>query len=139
MNSYNIERIISIKGELEQQIHAAENIYAKLCAAYENDNLRVWNYSQAVYQYPQQQFMQSFTQPQGMMNAGAATAGSAPLLSGHYPSQHPTTIMSQTSTTSSNSPTNKYFEQQQPSALYQPPYYVNHCLFFLLLFLNLLV
>jgi len=124
LNSYNIERIISIKGELEQQIHAAENIYAKLCAAYENDNLRVWNYSQAVYQYPQQQFMQSFTQPQGMMSAGAATAGSAPLLSGHYPSQHPTTIMSQTSTTSSNSPTNKYFEQQQqPSALYQPPYY----------------
>lgn len=138
MNSYNIERIISIKGELEQQIHAAENIYAKLCAAYENDNLRVWNYSQAVYQYPQQQFMQSFTQPQGMMSTGA-TAGNAPLLSGHYPSQHPTTIMSQTSTTSSNSPTNKYFEQQQqPSALYQPPYYVNFCLF-LLLVLNLLV
>ena len=72
MNSYNVERVISIKGELDQQIRALETIYAKLCVASENDNARAWNYPTPQYQQQQQQqqqLMQHFAQQAAVMAA----------------------------------------------------------------------
>ncbi|CAF4912824.1 unnamed protein product, partial [Rotaria socialis] len=74
LNSYNVERIISIKGEIDQQIRALETIYTKLCLAYENDNARAWNNPASQYQQQQQQqqqLMQHFTQQAVMMAGGA--------------------------------------------------------------------
>ena len=116
LNSYNSERIISIKGELDQQIHALEIIYVKLCLAYENGNTRTWNYSS---QYYQQQLMQHFAQQTAMM----ATVGS-PLLPTHY-LQH-SIIHHQTQTHNSNNSSNKYIEQPLNSnGIYHPSYYVS--------------
>ena len=55
LDSSNTERIISIKGELEQQIFALENIYQKLCAAFDTDQARGWNYPPYALSYYQQQ------------------------------------------------------------------------------------
>jgi hypothetical protein len=122
LNSYNIERVISIKGELNQQIRALEAIYAKLCLAHENDNARVWNYSSQYYQQQQQQqqqLMQHFTQQAAMMtNAGP------PLLPTHYP-QQPQSIIHQAQTNNSNGSSSKYIEQPNPNAIYHPTYYVS--------------
>jgi len=122
LNSQNAERIISIKGELEQQIRALETIYIKLCAAYENDNVRAWNYPTSQYQQ-QQQIMQHFAQ-QAAVIAAAGNAGPS-LLPTHYPPQQQS-IIQQTPTNNSNNSPNKYLEQQpHPSAIYHQPYYVN--------------
>jgi len=115
LNSYNIERIISIKGEFDQQIRALESIYAKLCLAYENDNTRAWNYSSQYYQQQQQQLMQHFAQQAAMMNAGGSNGG-PPLLPTHYPQQ---------SINNSNGSSSKYIEHQNPNAIYHPSYYVS--------------
>jgi len=114
LNSYNIERIISIKGEFDQQIRALESIYAKLCLAYENDNARAWNYSSQYYQQ-QQQLMQHFAQQAAMMNVGNS-AGGPPLLPTHYPQQ---------SINNSNGSSSKYIEHQNTNAIYHPSYYVS--------------
>jgi hypothetical protein len=114
LNSYNIERIISIKGELEQQIRALETIYAKLCLAYENDNTRAWNYSSQYYQ--QQQLMQHFAQQAAMM-----AAGGQPLLPTHYPQQQQQSIIQ---TNNSNASSSKFIEQQ-PNPIYHQSYYVS--------------
>ncbi len=121
LNSYNTERVISIKGELNQQIRALESIYAKLVLAHENDNARVWNYSSQYYQQQQQQqqLMQHFTQQAAMMtNAGP------PLLPTHYP-QQPQSIIHQAQTNNSNGSSSKYIEQTNPNAIYHPTYYVS--------------
>jgi hypothetical protein len=116
LNSYNIERIISIKGELDQQMRALETIYAKLCVAYDSDNARAWNYSSQYYQ--QQQLMQHFAQQAAMMTAAA------PLLPpAHYP-QAAQSIIHSAPTNNSNGSSSKYMEQANPNAIYQPPYYV---------------
>ncbi|CAF4333508.1 unnamed protein product, partial [Adineta steineri] len=125
LNSYNIERIITIKGELEQQIRALESIYTKLCSAYENDNARTWNnpttqYHQQQQQQQQQQLMQHFAQ-QAVM--ATATSNGPPLLPTHY-TQQQQPLMQQTPTNNSNSSSSKYIEQQpHQAALYQQPYY----------------
>ena len=110
-----MERVISIKGELNQQIRALETIYVKLCSAYENGNARALNYSP---QYYQQQLMQHFAQQAAMVT----TVGS-PLLPTHYP-QH--SIIHQTQTNNSNNSSNKYIEQPLNSnGIYHPSYYVS--------------
>ncbi|CAF1204566.1 unnamed protein product [Adineta steineri] len=126
LNSYNIERIITIKGELEQQIRALESIYTKLCSAYENDNARTWNnpttqyHQQQQQQQQQQQLMQHFAQ-QAVM--ATATSNGPPLLPTHY-TQQQQPLMQQTPTNNSNSSSSKYIEQQpHQAALYQQPYY----------------
>lgn len=126
LNSYNAERIISIKGELEQQIRALETIYTKLCAAYENDNVRAWNYPTSQYQQQQQQQMMQHFAQQAAVIAAAGNAGPS-LLPTHYPPQQQQSIIQQTPTNNSNASPNKYLEQQQPhpSAIYHQPYYVN--------------
>jgi hypothetical protein len=129
LNTYNAERIISIKGELEQQIRALETIYTKLCAAYENDNVRAWNYPTSQYQQQQQQqqLMQHFAQQAAVIAAAGNTGPS--LLPTHYPAQQAQSMIQQTPTNNSNASPNKYLEQQQqqphPSAIYHQPYYVN--------------
>jgi hypothetical protein len=121
LNSYNIERIISIKGEYDQQIRALESIYGKLCLAYESDNARAWNYSSQYYQQQQQQLMQHFAQQAAMM---AATGNGQPLLPTHYPPQQ--SIIHQTQTNNSNGSSSKYIEQQaNTNAIYHPSYYVS--------------
>ncbi len=120
LTSYNIERIISIKGEYEQQIRALETIYSKLCLAYESDNARAWNYSSQYYQQQQQQLMQHFAQQAAMM---AATGNGQPLLPTHYPQQQ--SIIHPTQTNNSNGSSSKYIEQQSPNAIYHPSYYVS--------------
>ncbi len=123
LNSYNIERIISIKGEYEQQIRALETIYGKLCLAYENDNARAWNYSSQYYQ--QQQLMQHFAQQAAMITT--AGSSSQPLLSTHYPQQAQQSIIHQTQTNNSNGSSSKYIEQQpNTNAIYHPSYYVSY-------------
>ncbi|CAF0833533.1 unnamed protein product [Adineta steineri] len=117
LNSYNIERIISIKGEIEQQIRALETIYGKLCLAYENDNARAWNYSSQYYQQQQQQLMQHFAQQAAMMNPNGPS-----LLSTHY-SQQPQSIIHPTQTNNTDGSSNKYIEQSNANAIYQPTYY----------------
>ena len=110
LNSYNVERIISIKGDLDQQIRAVETIYAKLCLAYENDNARVWNYSPSQYQQQQQQqqqLMQQFAQQAATM--AAAASGGLPLLPTHYAQQQQQSVI----------------QQAHPTAIYHQPYYVN--------------
>jgi hypothetical protein len=126
LNSYNAERIISIKGELEQQIRALETIYTKLCAAYENDNVRAWNYPTSQYQQQQQQQMMQHFAQQAAVIAAAGNAGPS-LLPTHYPPQQQQSIIQQTPTNNSNASPNKYLEQQQPhpSAIYHQAYYVN--------------
>lgn len=114
LNSYNIERVISIKGEYDQQIRALESIYAKLCVAYENDNARAWNYSSQYYQ--QQQLMQQFAQQAAMMT------GNPSLLPTHYPQQQ--SIIHPTQTNNSNGSSSKYIEQQNSNPIYHPSYYV---------------
>ena len=119
LNSYNIERVISIKGELEQQMRALEAIYGKLCLAYESDNTRAWNYSSQYYQQ-QQQLMQHFAQQAAVMT----TAG--PLLSTpHYPQAAQPIIQQQPQTNNSNGTPNKYVEQANSNAIYHPTYYVS--------------
>lgn len=126
------ERIISIKGEYEQQIRALETIYAKLCQANESDNARILNYSSQQY-YQQQQLMQHFAQQAAMM--AAASGGTAqPLLTSHYPQQQQqpqASVVHQSQSNNSNGSSNKFLEQQQqqqqqPStnAIYHPSYYV---------------
>ncbi|CAF0820324.1 unnamed protein product [Didymodactylos carnosus] len=39
---YNCERIITIKGELDNEIKALETVYSKLCMAHENDYTKAW-------------------------------------------------------------------------------------------------
>jgi hypothetical protein len=122
LTSYNIERIISIKGEYEQQIRALETIYSKLCLAYESDNARAWNYSSQYYQQQQQQqqqqqLMQHFAQQAAFMTAAPA------LLPTHYPQQQ--SIIHPTQTNNSNGSSSKYIEQQSPNAIYHPSYYVS--------------
>jgi len=125
LNSYNIERIISIKGEYDQQIRALETIYAKLCQAYESDNARAWNYSSQYYQQQQQQLMQHFAQQAAMM---AAAGSGQPLLTTHYP-QQAQSIVHQTQTNNSNGSSSKYAEQQaNTNAVYPPSYYVRYCM-----------
>ena len=139
LNSYNIERIISIKGEYEQQIRALETIYAKLCQAFESDNARLWSYSSQYYQ--QQQLMQHFAQQAAMM--AAATGGTAqPLLPTHYSQAPQQSVIHQSQTNNSNGSSNKFLEQQQQAAqatpqqqqqqqqsnanaIYHPSYYVS--------------
>ncbi|CAF1161516.1 unnamed protein product [Adineta ricciae] len=119
LNSYNIERVISIKGELEQQMRALEAIYGKLCLAYESDNTRAWNYSSQYYQQ-QQQLMQHFAQQATVMT----TAG--PLLSTpHYPQATQPIIQQQPQTNNSNGTPNKYVEQANSNAIYHPTYYTS--------------
>lgn len=120
MISYNNERIISIKGEFDQQIRALETIYTKLCLAYDNDNTRGWTYPTSAYhQLQQQQFMQQFVQQASVL---AATGNNVPpLLPTHYVQQQQS-IIQPTSTTNGNATGNKYLEQ---SAIYPSPYYVN--------------
>jgi predicted RNA-binding protein YlqC (UPF0109 family) len=55
LNTANIERIISIKGELNQQVRALEMIYTKLCAAFEHDQARGWHYASSALPHYQQQ------------------------------------------------------------------------------------
>ncbi|CAF4054425.1 unnamed protein product, partial [Rotaria sp. Silwood2] len=126
LNSYNVERIISIKGEFEHQMCALETIYAKLCLAYDNDNARTWNYPTSQYQQQQQQqqqqqLMQQFAQ-QAVMMATSANGG-PPLFPTHYAQQHQS-IIQQTPTNSSNNSSSKYVEQPpHPTAIYHQPYY----------------
>ncbi|CAF3385033.1 unnamed protein product [Rotaria sp. Silwood1] len=123
LNSYNVERIISIKGEFEQQIRALETIYAKLCLAYENDNARTWNYPTSQYQQQQQQqqLMQHFAQ-QAVMMATNANGGPS-LFPTHYAQQHQS-IIQQSPTNNSNNSSSKYVEQPpNPTAIYHQPYY----------------
>ncbi|CAF0864069.1 unnamed protein product [Adineta ricciae] len=128
LNTYNVERIITIRGELDQQIRALETIYTKLCAAYENDNARAWNHPMSTY-HQQQQLMQQFAQQ--TVIAAAATGGQ-PLLPTHYTQQQQQqqqahaqqSLMSHTPTNNSNGSSNKYVEQQpHPTAIYHQPYY----------------
>ncbi|CAF1124334.1 unnamed protein product [Rotaria sordida] len=126
LNSYNTERVISIKGEFDQQIRALETIYIKLCLAYENENARAWNYTSQYYQ--QQQFMQNFAQHAAMI-ATVGTNG-PPLLPMHYSQpqqqqQQQQSMIHQTETNNSNGSSNKYVEQQQPNlnTIYQSSYY----------------
>jgi hypothetical protein len=126
LNSFNVERIISIKGELDQQIRALETIYAKLCMACENDNARAWNYSSTQYhqQQQQQQLMQHFAQQAAAMAASGGGDG-PPLLPTHY-AQHPQSIIQSAQTNNSNDTSSKYIEQQtHPTAIYHQPYYVS--------------
>lgn len=120
LNTYNNERVISIKGDLDQQIHALETIYMKLCLAYDNDNTRGWTYPTSQYQQlQQQQFMQQFVQQAAVL---AATGNNVqPLLPTHYVQQQQSVIQP-TSTSNGNATGNKYLEQ---SAIYSSPYYVN--------------
>ncbi|UJR35485.1 hypothetical protein I4U23_028240 [Adineta vaga] len=126
LNTYNVERTITIKGELDQQIRAVETIYTKLCSAYENDNARAWNPPTSSYhqQQQQQQLIQHFAQ-QAVM--AAAANGGQPLLPTHYTQQQQQQqppLIQQTSTSSSNGSSNKYIEQQpHPTAIYHQPYY----------------
>lgn len=121
LNNYNTERVISIKGELEQQLRALETIYMKLCMAYDSDNVRGWTNSTSPYQQyqQQQQLMQQFVQQATVL----ATTGNnvPPLLPTHY-LQQPQSVMQPTSTSNGNASANKYLEQ---SAIYHSPYYVN--------------
>jgi predicted RNA-binding protein YlqC (UPF0109 family) len=63
----NSERIISVQGDLEQQLRAVEMIHSKLCSAFEQDQTRGWNYVSGVptlyQQYPQQ--IMQYLAPQG--------------------------------------------------------------------------
>ncbi|CAF4594400.1 unnamed protein product [Rotaria sp. Silwood2] len=121
LNSYNIERIISIKGEFDQQIRALETIYSKLCLAYENENTRAWNYSSQYYQ--QQQFMQNFAQHAAMI--ATVGANGPPLLPMHYSQQQQQSMIHQTQTNNSNNSSNKYVEQQPNlNTIYHSSYYV---------------
>jgi hypothetical protein len=124
LNSYNVERIISIKGEFEQQIRALETIYAKLCVACENDNARAWNYPTSQYQQQQQQqIMQHFAQQAAVMAASAS--GGPPLLPTHY-TQQQQSVIQQTPTDDGDGSASKYLEQQpHPTAMYHQPYYVS--------------
>lgn len=122
LNSFNVERIISIKGDLDQQLRALDTIYAKLCLAYENDNARVWNYSASSYLSPPH-LMQHFG-PQTVMMA-ANTNGVSPLFPTHY-AQPPQSLIQQTPTSNSNTSSSKYIEQApHPTAIYHQPYYVS--------------
>ncbi|CAF4547620.1 unnamed protein product [Rotaria sp. Silwood1] len=129
LNSYNIERIISIKGEFDQQIRALETIYSKLCLAYENENARAWNYSSQYYQ--QQQLMQNFAQHAAMI--ASVGANGPQLLPMHYSQQQQQqqqqSMIHQTQTNNSNNSSNKYIEQQQQqqqpnlNTIYHSSYY----------------
>lgn len=114
-----MERIISIKGELEKQILALETIFSKICLAYENENTRAWNYSSQYYQ--QQQLMQNFAQHAAMI--ATVGANGQTFLPTHYSQQQPLMIHQ---TQTSNSSPNKYIEQQPNlNAIYPPTYYVS--------------
>ncbi|UJR10444.1 hypothetical protein I4U23_014648 [Adineta vaga] len=120
LNSYNIERIIAIKGELDQQIRALEAIYAKLCLANESDNARAWNYSSQYYQQQQQQqLMQQFAQQAAMINATGSVLSTT-----HYP-QAAQSIVHQTQTNNSNGSSTKFIEQPNSNAIYHPAYYTS--------------
>jgi len=120
LNSYNIERIISIKGDYDQQMRALETIYGKLFSAFESDNARAWNYSTQYYQQQQQQLMQHFAQQASMM--ATASTGQTALVSTHYPQ---TSIIHPSQTNNSNnSSSNKFIEQQtNTNTIYHPTYY----------------
>ena len=121
LNSYNIERIISIKGDYDQQMRALETIYGKLFSAFESDNARAWNYSTQYYQQQQQQLMQHVAQHASMM--ATASTGQTALVSTHYPQ---TSIIHPSQTNNSNnSSSNKFIEQQtNTNTIYHPTYYV---------------
>ena len=132
LNSFNVERVISIKGELDSQMRALEIIYSKLCSASENDNARVWNYSSPQYhlqQQQQQQLMQHFAQ-QTLMAATAS--GGPPLLPTHYnqqqqqQQQQQPAVIQHAPIASTNGSSSKYAEHQsQPTAMYHQSYYVS--------------
>ncbi|CAF4985769.1 unnamed protein product, partial [Rotaria magnacalcarata] len=122
LNSYNIERIISIKGELDQQMSALETIFSKLWLAYENENARAWHYSTQYYQ--QQQMMQNFAQHAAMIATVGATG--PPLLPMNYSQQQQQqqSMVHQTQTNNSNNSSNKFMEQQPNlSTIYPSSYY----------------
>lgn len=96
LNVNNFERVISVKGELDQQIGALDVIYKKLCAAFESDQTRQWVYPTGsilpFYQpQQQQQLMQYIAQQATLMpNQYPTSAGqngnsnSAPNSNGYY-------------------------------------------------------
>lgn len=117
LDSSNTERIISIKGELERQINALENIYQKLCAAFEADQARGWTYPPYTMPYYQQQAPQLFQYYPTSGGAGptAPTAGAAPtLVPSHY---SPSQMSNATASTS-----NKFIE---PASNSTTTYYVS--------------
>lgn len=101
IDSTNPERIISIKGEIEQQICALENIYQKLCAAFDADQARGWNYPSyatlSYYQQHPQQLIQYY-QPTAAAAAPPPTGAAPPaLVPTHY---SPTQMNNPTASTS---------------------------------------
>lgn len=115
MNSLNFERIISIKGELDQQIRALEMIYGRLCMANETDSARTWNYPLSQYQHVQQSsLIQPFAQ------------ATVPIGPTHY-GQPPQSLIHHPTNAHVNGSTNKYMETQlpnHPTSMFPPNYYV---------------
>lgn len=121
LDSTNTERIISIKGEIEQQICALENIYQKLCAAFDADQARGWTYppyALSYYQQHPQQLIQYYPPAAAAAASGPTAAPTPALVPTHYSS---TQMNNSTATTS-----NKYVEQSSNSATtFYPPIYSN--------------
>ena len=112
-HSNDIDRIISIKGELDQQLRALEMIYSKLCLAFEHDQARGWDYAStaaaaaAASPYYQEHLVHYINQQ--------SVAG-PPLMSTQY---------AQAQSNGINSPSTKYLEQpSQANVIYPPAYYV---------------
>lgn len=123
LNSFNVERIISIKGESDQQIRALETIFSKLCLAFENDNARAWHYSTPSYQQ-QPQLMQPIAHQTVIMH-GSANGGPS-LFPTHYPQQQQSIIQQTPTNNNSNNASSKYIEQpHHPTTMYPQPYYVS--------------
>lgn len=121
LDSSNTERIISIKGELEQQIFALENIYQKLCAAFDTDQARGWNYPPYALSYYQQQPQQliQYYPPAAAAAAAPAPSAPAPAL---VPTHYSPTQMNNTAASASN----KFVEPSSNSAAtFYPPIYPN--------------
>lgn len=118
LDSTNTERIISIKGEIEQQMCALENIYQKLCAAFDADQARGWTYPPYALSYYQQQ-PQQLIQYYPTATTSAPTATAPPAL---VPTHYSTTQMSNSTTSTSN----KYIEPSSNSTTtFYPPIYPN--------------
>ena len=108
-HSNDIDRIISIKGELDQQLRALEMIYSKLCVAFEHDQARGWDYASTAVTSP-------YYQEQLMHYLAQQNVAGPPLMSTQY---------AQAQSNGVSSPSNKYLEQpSQTNAIYPPTYYV---------------
>ncbi|CAF0725404.1 unnamed protein product [Didymodactylos carnosus] len=112
---YNCERIITIKGELDNEIKALEIIYSKLCMAHDNDYTKPWSNS-------------ARGQPQLMMMGSPHHPSNIVLQAAQLPL--PPTVAHQQqmlSTNFTNSMVSKLNQQSNflnpyyPSPLYQPP------------------